>query len=79
MRMNQVSIDNKLLAALPRAGYQHLLANLEPVTLAYGDVLYEPGDPITPVYFPNDSLRSSRWVWSAAKAWSASRSRRESA
>jgi CRP-like cAMP-binding protein len=58
MRMNQVSIDNKLLAALPRAGYQHLLANLEPVTLAYGDVLYEPGDPIKHVYFPNDSLIS---------------------
>ena len=51
-------IANSLLAALPRKDYQGLLAGLEPVTLTYGEVLYEPGDPIRHVYFPSDSLVS---------------------
>jgi PAS domain S-box-containing protein len=49
---------NSLLAALPRKDYRRLLAGLEPVTLNYGDVLYEPGESIQHVYFPNDSLVS---------------------
>ena len=49
---------NRLLAALPRKDYQGLLAGLEPVTLTYGEVLFEPGEPIRHVYFPNDSLVS---------------------
>ena len=52
-------IANTLLAALPRKAYQRLLIHgFEPVTLTYGDVLYEPGDPIRHVYFPNDTLVS---------------------
>ncbi|HUJ01003.1 MAG TPA: Crp/Fnr family transcriptional regulator [Usitatibacter sp.] len=51
-------IENALLAALPRAEYRRVRAMLEPVTLTFGDVLYEQGDPITQVYFPNDSLVS---------------------
>jgi CRP-like cAMP-binding protein len=49
---------NSLLAALPPHACQRLLAGLEPVTLTFGKVLYEPGDPIRHVYFPNDSLVS---------------------
>ena len=49
---------NSLLAALPRKEYQNLLAGLEPVTLTYGEVLFEPGEPIRHVYFPNDCLVS---------------------
>jgi len=52
------SIANSLLAALPRKDYQRLLAGLERVTLTFGEVLYEPGEPIRYVYFPNDSLVS---------------------
>jgi len=50
------SIANSLLAALPRKDYQSLLAGLEPVTLTYGEVLFEPGEPIRHVYFPSDAL-----------------------
>jgi PAS domain S-box-containing protein len=51
-------IANSLLATLPRKDYQGLLAGFEPVTLTYGEVLFEPGEPIRHVYFPNDSLVS---------------------
>jgi CRP-like cAMP-binding protein len=51
-------IENSLLAALPRTVYRRLLAGLEPVTLTFGDVLYEPGQKITHVYFPGSSLVS---------------------
>jgi len=53
-----MSITNKLLAALPRKDYQRLLVGLEQVTLTFGDILYEPGQPIQHVYFPNNSLIS---------------------
>jgi CRP-like cAMP-binding protein len=55
---NRVPIANSLLAALPRKDYERLSAGFEPVTLTFGDVLYEPGQPIRHVYFPNDSLVS---------------------
>jgi CRP-like cAMP-binding protein len=51
-----VPIANILLAALPRKDYQGLLSGLEPVTLTCGEVLYEPGEPIRHVYFPDDAL-----------------------
>ena len=50
----QDRIANHLLAALPRRDYLDLLAGLEPVTLTYGMVLYEPDDAIGHVYFPVD-------------------------
>jgi len=53
-----INIPNQLLAALPRKSYQQLLPGLVPVTLAFGDVLYEPGDPIREVYFPDQCLVS---------------------
>jgi CRP-like cAMP-binding protein len=56
--VNRVPVANSMLAALPRREYQRLLAGLEPVTLSFGEVLYEPGEPIRHVYFPGNSLVS---------------------
>lgn len=46
--------SNSLLAALPDADYQRVLAGLEPLTLKFGEVLFQPGAPIGYVYFPID-------------------------
>ena len=35
-----------------------MLPGLKPITLIFGEVLYEPGDTIKRVYFPNDSIVS---------------------
>ena len=47
-----------LLAALPRAEYQRLVAGVEPVRLKFAEVLQEPGVPIRYVYFPVDCVIS---------------------
>jgi len=54
----QISVPNRLLAALPRKDYRKLLPFLEPVTLAFQEVLYEPHARIRHVYFPNDCFIS---------------------
>ena len=56
--VSRASVANSMLAALPRTQYRRLLIGLEPVTLVFGAVLYEPGERIRHVYFPNDSLIS---------------------
>lgn len=55
---SRVPVRNSVLAALPRKQYQRLLSGLELVSLAFGEILYEPGKRIRHVYFPNDSLIS---------------------
>ena len=52
------AIANDLLAALPHAEYRRLHPALEPVGLAFGEVLHEPGVPIRHVYFPLDCVIS---------------------
>jgi CRP-like cAMP-binding protein len=49
---------NRVLASLPARSYQRLRAQLEPVVLAFGQILYEPGQTIRQVYFPVDCLIS---------------------
>ena len=53
---NEASVANSVLAQLPLRDYLNLLDGLEPVTLAYGAVLYEPGELIGHVYFPINCL-----------------------
>ncbi|HUQ30941.1 MAG TPA: Crp/Fnr family transcriptional regulator [Pyrinomonadaceae bacterium] len=57
-RKRNEPVSNRLLAALPKKEYQQLLPKLEEVSLTLGDILYEPGDSIQHVYFPNNSIIS---------------------
>lgn len=50
--------QNHLLAALSETEYQRLVPNLELVSLPLHKVIYEPGEPITHVYFPHQALVS---------------------
>ena len=52
------AVPNLVLAALPRSVYLELLPQLAPVTLVFGDVLFELGDSIDHVYFPSACLVS---------------------
>lgn len=52
------AIPNILLRLLPRKDYVHLASGLTPVALKFGQVLYEPGKPMSHVYFPSVSLIS---------------------
>ena len=58
--MNRASlpIKNELLAALPRGAYLRLLPHLESVSLPLGTSLYNSGESIEHVYFPEDALIS---------------------
>ena len=58
MKVANRKIPNSLLAALRGKNYKSLLSGLEPVTLKFGDVLYEAGQKIRHVYFPGNSLVS---------------------
>ena len=49
---------NQLLSALPLEEYQRLLPHLEDISFPLGKVLYEPGESITEVYFPNEAMLS---------------------
>ena len=51
-------IRNQLLAALPGEEYARLLPHLESVPLPFMEVLYEGGETIRHVYFPDDGLIS---------------------
>jgi CRP-like cAMP-binding protein len=51
-------VANRLLAALSSQEYQRLQPHLETFTLAFGEVLYEPGEIIRHVYFPNSGIVS---------------------
>jgi CRP-like cAMP-binding protein len=52
------ALSNRILSSIPDSEYQRLRRQLEPVTLRFGQVLYEPGKAIRYVYFPVDCLIS---------------------
>lgn len=51
-------MKNRLLASLPPEDFAHLSAQLSPVDVEKGRLLYDPGDPIETVYFPHDAVIS---------------------
>jgi len=53
---------NQLLAALPAAEWQRWSAELEPVDLPLGQVLYESGSQLSHVYFPTTAIVSLLYV-----------------
>ena len=53
-----MTVPNLLLAALSRADYAKLAPKLSPVSLVFGETLYEPEDRIRYVYFPDNALVS---------------------
>lgn len=55
---NSKDVENAILASLPRKEFTRLQTALDPVTLKFGQVLYEPGKTIRHVYFPIDCLIS---------------------
>ena len=54
--------DNRLLAALPTAILQRLTPDLQPVHLALGASLYEPGSKLQQAYFPTSAIVSLHYV-----------------
>jgi CRP-like cAMP-binding protein len=54
--------QNYLLAALPRAEFDNIAARLEPITLALGQMLYEPGGQLRYAYFPTSAILSLHYV-----------------
>jgi CRP-like cAMP-binding protein len=52
------SSQNRLLAALDAEDRQLLAARLTPVTLEKGALLYDPGDMVDTIYFPDDCVIS---------------------
>jgi CRP-like cAMP-binding protein len=61
-------LDNKLLASLPRDHFDRLLPNLSTVVLQQGDVLFESGDEVDQIYFPNFGMLSLLAVLRDGKA-----------
>ena len=57
-RRSRTLLTNRLLAVLPSPEQSELLARLELVELVPGQVLSEPWEPITEVYFPLDAIVS---------------------
>src|SRR6266446_8406546 len=55
---HEASPANRLLAALPAKEYDRVLPELEPISLAFAQIIYAPGDTIRHVYFPNNSIVS---------------------
>src|SRR4029079_1248752 len=55
---NGAAAVNRLLATLPKNEYKRLLPKMTTVNLVLGEKLYEPGEAIKYVYFPNDSIIS---------------------
>jgi CRP-like cAMP-binding protein len=58
MTQKAIEPDNRLLAALSSSDLARLVPHLETISLAPGQVIYEPGQIITDIYFPNSAVIS---------------------
>lgn len=55
---SQTPVESQLLAAISQEEHDRLLPDLENVFLDFKQVLYEPREPISHVYFPNNAVVS---------------------
>ncbi|MFN2493568.1 MAG: Crp/Fnr family transcriptional regulator [Pyrinomonadaceae bacterium] len=55
-------VQNRLLAALAPEEFARLQANLEPVSLTLGKVIYESGEQMEYVYFPTTAIISLLYI-----------------
>lgn len=62
MSLLQNPNQNHLLAALPTKDFEALVADLELVPLALGQMLYDPGTQMRHAYFPTTSIVSLHYV-----------------
>ena len=56
--IDQATVRNRLLAALPPGDFAALAPALEPAELAFKQVLHAPDQPIGPVHFPETGMVS---------------------
>ena len=57
-KKSREQVTNQLLTSLSSQEYQRLRPHLEEFTLSFGEILYEPGQIIRHVYFPNNGIVS---------------------
>lgn len=58
MQRPLISVQNRLLSALPPEDYRLVAPHLTQVDLERGRLLYEPGDRVDTAYFPHDGVIS---------------------
>lgn len=56
------ALMNHLIAALPADEFIRLKPNLEPVSLALGEVIYESGEQLEYIYFPTTAIISLLYI-----------------
>ncbi len=54
----RLSTQNKILTALPAGEFEFLKPHFEPVNFSPGDIVYQAGDTVRFVYFPNNGMIS---------------------
>ncbi|MGF1535745.1 MAG: Crp/Fnr family transcriptional regulator [Elainellaceae cyanobacterium] len=57
-QLPQPRSPNRLLALLPEADYRQIAPYLRPVSLSSGQVIYEPHEVVSTVYFPTSAMVS---------------------
>ena len=56
--METIKTTNRILAALPLNEYRNLQPKLERVSLNFAEIIYDPGDVISHIYFPESGIVS---------------------
>lgn len=54
----RLSIQNRLLAALPAEELAFLQPHFEQISFSFGDIVYRAGDEVRYIYFPNNGMIS---------------------